>query len=179
MEVKLDLNFSITYPEVSFPEGVTLITGPSGVGKTTLLRALHGDYDSAFARMVKRQKTALMPQQQKWVSYMTMREQLSMTVDDIWETYAMRLGLQEHFNKLPSQLSIGQQQRFWLTWVLAEEAQWVLLDEPTSALDDDWASIVIALFDEYQKNKVHTKMVIVTHDVRLIQGKIHNHHIAL
>jgi ABC-type polar amino acid transport system ATPase subunit len=76
-----------------------------------------------------------MPQQQQWISYMTMNEQLTMTVGKSWESLAINLGLQDHFEKLPTELSIGQQQRFWLAWVLAEDAHWLLFDEPTSALD--------------------------------------------
>jgi len=49
-----------------------------------------------------------------------------------------------------TELSIGQQQRFWLAWVLAEDAQWILLDEPTSALDDDWAAAAIELFEQFR-----------------------------
>ena len=120
-----------------------------------------------------------MPQQQYWIGYMTMYEQLSMTAGEQWQTISEALGLQSHFHKLPDQLSIGQQQRFWLSWVLADNADWILLDEPTSALDDDWATAAISLFDRFRRENVKAKMIIVTHDVRLLQGNIHNHRIAL
>jgi ABC-type lipoprotein export system ATPase subunit len=120
-----------------------------------------------------------MPQQQHWISYMTMKEQLSMTVGKLWESLAVHLGLQKHFEKLPAELSIGQQQRFWLSWVLAEDAQWILLDEPTSALDDDWATAAIQLFEQIRIDYPHKKMVIVSHDVRLLQTDIEDHLIAL
>ncbi len=179
MEIQLTPSFTLTYPELNFPDGITLITGPSGVGKTTLLRALHGELETALAGIVEQQKTALMPQQQQWISYMTLREQLSMTALNTWESIAIMLGLKDHFDKLPSELSIGQQQRFWLSWVLAEDAEWMLFDEPTSALDDDWAAAAIQLFVQYRSDYPNKKLVIVTHDVRLLQGAIQNHHIAL
>ncbi|MDA8824714.1 ATP-binding cassette domain-containing protein [Schleiferiaceae bacterium] len=179
MDIQLSPSFSITYPDMTFPDGITLVTGPSGVGKTTLLRALHGELGTSFSSIVKGQKTSLMPQQQYWIGYMTMYEQLSMTAGEQWQTIAETLGLQSHFHKLPDQLSIGQQQRFWLSWVLADNADWILLDEPTSALDDDWATAAISLFDRFRRENEKTKIIIVTHDVRLLQGNIHNHRIAL
>ena len=179
MEIQLTPTYTLTYPELKFPDGITLVTGPSGVGKTTLLRALHGDLATELAALVNAKKTALMPQQQQWISYMSLREQLSMTVDKTWESIAITLGLEDHFDKLPDELSIGQQQRFWLAWVLAEDAQWILLDEPTSALDDDWALAAIALFVQFRSDYPNKKLIIVTHDIRLLQGAIQNHHIAL
>ena len=43
-----------------------------------------------------------MPQQQQWISYMIMKEQLSMTVGKLWESLAINLGLRNHFEKLPA-----------------------------------------------------------------------------
>jgi len=179
MEIQVSSSYTLSYPELHFPDGITVITGPSGVGKTTLLRALHGDFKSELAVIHSEQKTALMPQQQQWISYMTMNEQLTMTVGKLWESVAIKLGLQDHFEKLPAELSVGQQQRFWLAWVLAEDAHWLLFDEPTSALDDDWATSTIQLFEQYKIDYPRKKLVIVTHDVRLLQANIQDHLIAL
>tara|TARA_Y100000385_G_C12897220_1_gene552612 strand:- start:204 stop:743 length:540 start_codon:yes stop_codon:yes gene_type:complete len=179
MEIQVSPSFTLSYPELHFPDGITVITGPSGAGKTTLLRALHGEHNSELSAIVNNQKTALMPQQQQWISYMTMTEQLSMTVGKLWESLAIDLGLRNHFEKLPAELSIGQQQRFWLAWVLAEGAQWTLFDEPTSALDDDWATAAIQLFEQIRIDHPSKKLVIVTHDVRLLQADIQDHLIAL
>lgn len=179
MEIQVSSSYTLSYPELHFPDGITVITGPSGVGKTTLLRALHGALKSELTSIIRDQKTALMPQQQQWISYMTMHEQLTMTVGKLWEPVAINLGLQDHFKKLPAELSIGQQQRFWLAWVLAEDAHWLLFDEPTSALDDDWASVTIKLFEQFKIDYPRKKLVIVTHDVRLLQAGIQDHLIAL
>ena len=179
MEIQVSSSYTLSYPELHFPDGITVITGPSGVGKTTLLRALHGDFKSELAVIHSEQKTALMPQQQQWISYMTMNEQLTMTVGKLWESVAIKLGLQDHFEKLPAELSVGQQQRFWLAWVLAEDAHWLLFDEPTSALDDDWATSTIQLFEQYKIDYPRKKLVIVTHDVRLLQANIQDYLIAL
>ncbi len=179
MEIQVSSSYTLSYPELHFPDGITVITGPSGVGKTTLLRALHGALKSELTSIIRDQKTALMPQQQQWISYMTMHEQLTMTVGKLWEPVAINLGLQDHFKKLPAELSIGQQQRFWLAWVLAEDAHWLLFDEPTSALDDDWTSVTIKLFEQFKIDYPRKKLVIVTHDVRLLQAGIQDHLIAL
>jgi len=52
------------------------------------------------------------------------------------------LGLSEHINKFPYQLSVGQRQRVAVARVLLNEPGIVLADEPTASLDNDSANLV-------------------------------------
>ena len=157
---------SITYPDISFQAGMNLILGHSGSGKTTLLKAAHGLLKNQFLPG-DYIGTAMMPQLAQWSNYMTMREQLTMTLGKDALSRATELGLGEHLDKFPDQLSVGQQQRFWFMWTMLEESSVYLLDEPTSALDDDWAEACIAWLKEHLIHHPDHKIIVVTHDTRL------------
>ena len=68
--------------------------------------------------------------------------------------------------KLPSQLSIGQQQRVSIARALINEPKLLLADEPTSSLDDENAVTVADMLSKLAK-QFGTALVIVTHDQRL------------
>jgi putative ABC transport system ATP-binding protein len=78
------------------------------------------------------------------------------------------LDLEKHLHKLPSQLSIGQQQRVSIARALINEPKLVLADEPTSSLDDENAFKVADLLEKLA-HEFNTALVIVTHDSRLKQ----------
>ncbi len=65
-------------------------------------------------------------------------------------------------------LSIGQQQRICLARALLGPCQALLLDEPTSALDRPTADLLALTFRELARRK-HLAMIVVTHDLRLAE----------
>ena len=77
-----------------------------------------------------------------------------------------QLDLESHLHKLPSQLSVGQQQRVSIARALINNPKVVLADEPTSSLDDQNALIVSDLLQTLTK-KYNAALLIVTHDSRL------------
>jgi putative ABC transport system ATP-binding protein len=76
------------------------------------------------------------------------------------------LGLEKSASKLPSQLSVGQQQRVSIARALINEPKLLLADEPTSSLDDENAKIVADLLADLSQ-KYNAALIIVTHDQRL------------
>lgn len=158
----------IDYPAFTIAKGLTLFTGPSGSGKTTLLRALHGDLESKeVKKMVGNMPSALMPQQNTWVPYLSMSEHLVHFGGANALELAARLQLNGHLKKYPHQLSVGQLQRFSLALTLSQKLSLVLLDEPTSALDDDLAKIAFELVENYTKEYPEASIIAVTHDTRM------------
>jgi ABC-type lipoprotein export system ATPase subunit len=158
----------IEYPAFTLAKGLTLLTGPSGSGKTTLLRALHGELDNEdVKKMVGNIPSALMPQQNTWVPYLSMTEHLVHFGGSNAIGLATELQLELHLKKHPHQLSVGQLQRFSLALTLSQKLPLVLLDEPTSALDDDLAKIAFELVELYIREFPEASLIAVTHDTRM------------
>lgn len=159
--------------------------GPSGVGKTTLLRMLAGLtnpdkgtilfgsqvwFDSEKKVNVAPQKRhiSLMFQDYALFPNMSVEENIrfAQTVEDrsAVEILLTSFGLSELKNRKPNGLSGGQKQRVALARALARKPQLLLLDEPLSALDAEMRS---ALQDEIAKahKLLGATTIMVSHDL--------------
>ena len=91
------------------------------------------------------------------------------------------VGLANHKNKFPSQLSGGEQQRVSIARALAKKPRIILGDEPTGALDSETGVIVLSLLQKQSREKNNT-VILVTHNadiakcadkvIRMKNGKI-------
>ena len=81
------------------------------------------------------------------------------------------LGLNEHKDKYPSQVSGGQQQRCAIARALIKNPKILLCDEPTGALDSKTSKEILILLEEINK-KYDTTILIVTHN-NAIQAMVH------
>ncbi|GAB5602596.1 ABC transporter ATP-binding protein [Thermus sp. FJN-A] len=125
-------------------EGFTALLGESGVGKTTLLRALAGllpAEGTPFGGLPpEKRPVGYLPQDLALFPHMTAWENVAFPLRGkdrkarALELLA-RVGLKDHAHKRPGQLSGGQKQRVALARALARRPELLLLDEPTSALD--------------------------------------------
>lgn len=169
---------------IRFGELVALF-GPSGVGKTSLLRMLSGLDKPDSGRIMfgnevwfdSNRKINLPPRHRR-IGYMFQDYALfpNMTVEqniryaqpvpDITKVTALlhSFGLAELANRKPAKLSGGQKQRVALARALACEPRLLLLDEPLSALDSEMR---IALQEEIQNAHQRSKAttVLVSHDL--------------
>ena len=170
---------------VSLPTGqLTALLGPSGGGKSTLLRIIAGldTADSGTVSIEGTEATDLPPQKRNVgfvfqhyavFKHMTVaknvafgleirhrpKEEVRAKVDEL-----LRLvHLSQFADRLPSQLSGGQRQRMALARALAVEPSVLLLDEPFGALD---AKVRKELRDWLRRlhDEVHVTTVFVTHD---------------
>ena len=181
-----------SFPDIATSRGESLlITGGSGRGKTTLLHLLGGLLrptqgevlieDTNIASLSEKkldrfrgQHIGLVLQQAYFVASLNVLENVVLAswlatgkqATDKAKLLLQQLDLQDHLHKLPSQLSIGQQQRVSIARALINEPNLLLADEPTSSLDDEnayrVADMLAALARQYG-----TALVIVTHDQRL------------
>lgn len=131
--------------------GWTCLLGPSGVGKSTILRLIaHLDTGAVFTGSITASdgknlpdRIAYMAQDDLLLPWLTLRENVALGARlrgqsiDIERVNHMiaRVGLADHAAKRPAQLSGGQRQRGALARTLMEDRPIVLLDEPFSALD--------------------------------------------
>lgn len=190
------------FPDIFCPDGETLlITGNSGTGKTTLLHLLGGllppDGGEIFInnediRHLKASRLdhfrgksiGMVLQKSFFIESLSVLENVVLAswigtkkkAKDKALAILDNLGLKEHTDKLPSQLSIGQQQRVNIARALINNPSVILADEPTSSLDDENAMIVARLLSELAE-EYRSSLVIVTHDQRLKQ--VFNRQISL
>lgn len=183
---------SFHFPDITTSKGESLlITGGSGRGKTTLLHLLGGllrpesgtiiveDTDIASLSEKKLdhfrgRNIGLVLQQSYFVASLNVLDNVVLAswlasgkqATDKAKQLLEQLGLADQLHKLPSQLSIGQQQRVSIARALINGPKLLLADEPTSSLDDENAMKVAGMLDELAK-QYGTALVIVTHDQRL------------
>lgn len=156
---------------------ITCLLGPSGVGKTTLLRLIAGlDEVTEFAGTIAASdglplpgRMALMAQGEMlmpWLDVLgnvTLGARLRGRPRDILRAREMlaRVGLADHADKRPHALSGGQKQRVALARTLMEDRPIVLLDEPFSALD---ARTRAQMQDLTATHLTERTVLMVTHD---------------
>lgn len=168
-----------------------LITGGSGKGKTTLLHLIGGLLRPVSGEILieetdisllsekkldqfRGKNVGLVLQQSHFISSLNVLENVELASwlsdkkkkTEKAKTLLEQLDLKEQLQKLPSQLSIGQQQRVSIARALINEPKLLLADEPTSSLDDENALVVADLLSDLSK-KYNAALVIVTHDQRL------------
>jgi sulfate transport system ATP-binding protein len=170
---------------LSVPDGsLTALLGPSGGGKSTLLRVIAGleRPDTGDVFFSKQPVTGLPPQQREVgfvfqhyaaFKHMTVRDNIAFGLkirkrpksevrERVDELLAL-VHLQGFAERYPSQLSGGQRQRMALARALAVQPRVLLLDEPFGALD---ATVRKELRDWLRRlhDEVHVTTIFVTHD---------------
>ncbi|MCE1240184.1 MAG: ATP-binding cassette domain-containing protein [Azonexaceae bacterium] len=163
------------------------LQGPSGAGKTSLLRLLAGleSPESGFIRVgddcwLDSERGIVLPTRLRRIGYvfqehalfphMTARQQLafarrpetpSARLDELLEL----VGLAQLADRYPSALSGGQKQRLALARALAAEPRILLLDEPLSALDPELRQAMQTLLQTVREAGLVDHAIVVTHDL--------------
>ena len=170
-----------------------IILGPSGSGKSTLLNII-GGLDEADSGNIyledlcitslkndhlidyRRDHLGFVFQFYNLIPNLTLKENVELCallskdpleVDDLLK----KLGLWDHRDKYPSQVSGGQQQRCSLARALVKNPDLLLCDEPTGALDSKTSQEMLELLERLNQDYQQT-MLIVTHN-RGIEGMCH------
>ena len=164
------------------------ILGPSGSGKTTLLNIIGGLDHYTKGDLIINEKSTKQFKDKDWDSYRNHRigfvfqsynliphqtvlqnVRLALTLSGISKKESIRrakkalkdVGLEEHIDKRPAQLSGGQMQRVAIARALVNDPDILLADEPTGALDSGTSLQIMDLLKEIAKNKL---VIMVTHN---------------
>ncbi len=180
-----------------------VVLGPSGAGKSTLLNVLGGlDVPTSGSVIVdgmdvshlsgdqlaeyRANKVGFVFQFYNLIPTLTVKENVEL-VNEIApnplnaEKMLEEVGLSDHLNNFPSELSGGEQQRVSIARALCKNPKIILCDEPTGALDSATGVLVLKLLLSMARSYNKT-IIIVTHNqniakmadivVRVKNGKI-------
>ena len=168
---------------------VVCIIGPSGGGKSTLLRCLNlleeptdgeiffngtdiTDKKSDINKL--RQKIGMVFQQFNLFPHMTVMKNITIApmkllkmskaeAEEEGHRLLRRVGLDEKANAYPNQLSGGQKQRIAIVRALMMKPEFMLFDEPTSALDPEMVGEVLDVMKSLASEGM--TMAVVTHEM--------------
>lgn len=180
---------SITFRESEF----VAVLGPSGSGKTTFLNILGGfdhadsgdivvngvstkDYSDADWDTYRNHRIGFVFQSYNLIPHQTILQnvELALTLAGVSRSERReraraaleRVGLGDHVDKRPAQLSGGQMQRVAIARALVNDPEIVLADEPTGALDTETGIQVMNLLAEVARDRL---VIMVTHNPQLAE----------
>ena len=180
-------NVNFTIDEGEF----VVILGPSGAGKSTLLNLLggldtvtsgeiivNGDHVEEFSddqlTAFRAKNVGFIFQFYNLIPNLTALENVELMKDIVdvnidGQEVLDSVGLKNHANQFPAQLSGGEQQRVSIARAVAKQPTMLLCDEPTGALDSKTGVLILNLLQDMSNNK-GTTVVIVTHNAILAEA---------
>jgi len=168
---------------------VLCILGPSGTGKSSLIRCLNGlttpSYGDVLINGVNiyktgvelekvRQDIGFVFQHFELFPHMSVLDNVSLALrkvkgypqdkaDEKAKLALRKVGMSEKVHAMPAELSGGQKQRVAIARALAQDPKIILFDEPTSALDPQLIGEVLAVMEGIAHEGM--TMLVVTHEI--------------
>ncbi len=187
LSVLKEISFTVEKGEI------VVIIGPSGTGKSTLLRCLNyletptsgivsiggvtvdaqNHTDKQITQL--RKQSSFVFQNYSLFANKTALGNVAESLITVWKippkeaiqtakAILTKVGLGDKFLFYPSQLSGGQQQRVGIARAMAAKGDVIFFDEPTSSLDPEWVEEVLAVMQQLALEK--QTMIVVTHEMQ-------------
>jgi putative ABC transport system ATP-binding protein len=172
------------------PQKDLLITGPSGIGKTSLLSILCGLqkptqgnvkyndinlYDMSENKIddFRGKELGIVFQNFNLINSFTIKQNLDIANivskqnnnDQLYDLL-QRVGLAEKSHLQVSKLSVGEKQRLAVARAFIGKPKWIFCDEPTSSLDNKNTDVIINLIKE-ESLRCKASLILITHDTRV------------
>ena len=190
-EILKDISFRINKNDV------VAVLGPSGTGKSTMLRCLNylcvpttgtiriGDvtvdaahHTKAEVRNLRRQSAMVFQsynlfknktaKENVMEALVTVQKKPKAEAEEIALKFLKKVGMLDRKDFYPSKMSGGQQQRVGIARALAVNPNVLLFDEPTSALDPELVGEVLNTIKQLAEEE--TTMILVTHEIRFARN---------
>ena len=166
----------INYESFEFKEGINVMTGPTGKGKTVLLDLIAGilkpssgkiifnkSHDSKFLNVnFFKDKVFYLRQNNLFLFDEVAEFTTNFRIDD---DLSLSLGIEEFKNTKIQKLSGGQLQRLYISAAICSKKDIILLDEPSNNLNQDWIKVMVR---EIIKNNKSSILILTSHDEFLI-----------
>ena len=196
-----DINFSVSAGDL------VALLGPSGSGKTTMLLCAslileptqgkivfdgqtifqkNGWSGGVDIRRIRREKMGFIFQAHNLIPFLTARQNVLFPLNlvgikgEAADRRVMELleymEIADRADYLPALLSGGEQQRVAIARALANNPRLILADEPTASLDSVRGKKVMDLLKNIAREN-QSAVIVVTHDVRMIEGFDHVYHL--
>ena len=203
LTAKIGLPLRTFYLDVELEiAGTVALVGPSGAGKTSVLRSVAGlvrptagrialgddvwlDASRKLFRPPDERRVGLVFQEYALFPHMSVRQNVAYGGRGRVDEYLERFRISHLANAKPTELSGGERQRVALARALAREPGVLLLDEPLSALDAHTKTTVRGELQELLR-EFHLPTLLVTHDYEdaasladnvgvIIEGRLHQY----
>ncbi len=187
IEVLHKISFHVKRGEFVF------LVGPSGAGKTTILRLLYREFVPTSGHIVLagknlaqisrsqiphlRRRMGVIFQDFKLLPNKTVQENIALAMKVTGAKRSLirqqvnqllhQMGLVHRRNAMPEDISGGEQQRVAIARAMANDPVLVLADEPTGNLDPKLSLEIMHLFENF--NFRGTTVLVATHDLALVQ----------
>lgn len=155
--------FSLALPK----QGLVALMGPSGAGKTMLLRVMMGLETPQSGRVdTENAKVALLFQEDRLLPWLTARQNVEAVLGPNEKQQAAKalgsMGLEEQaWDKLPAELSGGMRRRVALARLICYGGDVWLMDEAFKGLDRESRDALIPFFKQQAETRL---IVLVTHE---------------